>query len=77
MNPTKKTKLMLEILPLQPADKGHKTEHIEHKRQETMMSSKRDEVCVDKDNVLEIIDERLAVQEVIADGKKVPTLKSE
>jgi hypothetical protein len=37
-----------------------------------MVRGEGDKVCVDKDNVLEVVDDRLAVQEVVGHNEEVP-----
>lgn len=37
-----------------------------------MVAGKRKEVGIDKDNVLEVVNDRLAVEEVVYDNKEVP-----
>lgn len=74
MHPAKETKLVLEVLALQAADKGHEAKDVEHKGEEAMVPSKWDEVGIDKDNVLKVVDQRLPVEEVVAHGKEIPGL---
>lgn len=48
------------------------THNIEHERNESMMSCKRQEYSVHQNNVLEVIDNALTVQEVHCDTEEVP-----
>jgi hypothetical protein len=57
VNPAKEAKLVLEIGPLETADKGHKAKDVEHEGDEAVMPGKGDKVGIDKDDVLEVVDE--------------------
>lgn len=72
VDPAEETELLLEILATQIEYKGHKAKAVEHEGEEPVVSCERDEVCIDKDDVLEVVDHRLAVQEVVGDSEEVP-----
>lgn len=56
--------------PLHPPDEH--TNDIEGKGDEAMMRGERQQKCVDKDDVLEVVDQTLAVEKVIRAEQKVP-----
>ena len=49
-----------------------RTDDVEHKANETVITRKGDKVGVDKDNMFEVVDDRFAIQKVICDDEKVP-----
>lgn len=74
MNPAEEGKLLAKILLLQVGNKANKADDVKHERNEPVVLGKRKEVGVDKHNVLEIVDDRLAVQKVVCDHEKVPNV---
>lgn len=53
MDPAEETKLPPKLIALEIGDEADKAEHIEHERDEAMMSCERNEVGIDKDDMLE------------------------
>lgn len=72
MHPREQSDLVLEIVPLQTKHKGKEANGVEHKGKESMVPGKGDEVGVYKDDVLEVVDQRLSVQKVVGDCKEIP-----
>lgn len=72
MDPAKETKLVLEILSSKARDEADEPNDVQQEAEESVVSGKGDEVRVDEDDVLEVVDEGLAVQEVVGDCEKVP-----
>jgi hypothetical protein len=52
------------------------TDHVKHKADEPVIPGKRDKESVDKHNVLEVIDDRFAVQKVVGHDEKVPVVNT-
>lgn len=48
------------------------TQNIQHEADEPVVLGERNKVRVDKHNVLEVVDDRLAVEEVVGDDEEVP-----
>lgn len=48
------------------------TKNVEHEADEAVVLGKRNEERVDKDNVLKVVDDGLAVEEVVCDDEEVP-----
>lgn len=72
MNPAEEGKLLAEGLALEVGNKADKAEHVQHEADEAVVLGKGDKVGIDKDDVLEVIDDRLAVEEVVGDNEEVP-----
>jgi hypothetical protein len=49
-----------------------RTNSVEHERDESVITGEWNKVGIDKDNVLEVVDDGFSVQEVIGNGKEVP-----
>lgn len=65
-------KLAPEVLPLEVGDKADEPNDIQHEADEAVVHRKGDKVGVDKHNVLEVVDDRFAVEEIVGDDEKVP-----
>lgn len=48
------------------------TNNIKHEANKSVVASKGDEISVHKDNVLEVIDNRFAVEEVVGHDEEIP-----
>jgi hypothetical protein len=48
------------------------TNDVEHEADEAVVAGKDGKVGVDEDDVLEVVDDRLAVEEIVGDDKEVP-----
>lgn len=76
MDPTEKGELLTKVLALEVGDKSDESEHIQHEADEAVILSEGDEVGIDEDNVLEVVDDRLAVKEVVGDNEEVPDMSA-
>jgi hypothetical protein len=52
------------------------TDGVQHEADETMVLGEGNEVGVNKHNVLEVVDDRLAIQEVVGNNEEVPSGQS-
>jgi hypothetical protein len=52
--------------------RGFLTNNVEHKADEAVIARKDGEDRVDKDNVLEVVDDRLSIEEEVGDREEVP-----
>lgn len=74
MNPAEQSKLLAKILALKIGHKADETEHIQHEADEAVVLGEGNEIGIDEDDVLEVIDDRLAVEEVVGDNEEVPNM---
>ena len=72
VDPTEEGKLLTKVLLLEVGDETDKADDVEHESDEAVVLGKWQEVGIDKDNVLEVVDDGLAVKEVVGDDKEVP-----
>ena len=72
VDPAEQGELLAEVLLLEVANETNETDDVEHEADETVVAGERDEVRVDKDDVLEVVDDGFAVEEVVADDEEVP-----
>lgn len=74
VNPAEQSKLLAKILALEIGHKADETEHIQHEADEAVVLGEGNEIGIDEDDVLEVIDDRLAVEEVVGDNEEVPNM---
>jgi hypothetical protein len=72
MNPAEQAKLSSQSDFLQCRNESNKAQRPQGEGDEAMMLAKGVKVGVDEDYVLEIVDDALAVEKVVGDGKEVP-----
>jgi hypothetical protein len=64
--------LLLQISLFERHHKPNETNRIERKTDDTMIRSEREQLSICENDMLEVVDNAFAVQEVIRDGKEVP-----
>jgi len=64
--------LLLEVAFLQRHDKPYEADRVKGEADDPVVRSERKKIGICKDNMLEVIDDTLAIQEVVCCGKEVP-----
>lgn len=72
MDPSEETELCLERISSECAYEADKSQCVKAERDEAVMSDKRHKMGVDKNDVLEVVDDHFAVEEIIENGKEIP-----
>lgn len=72
MDPTEESKLLTKILPLKICDEADEANNVKHEADESVVTGKGDEISVHKDNVLEVVDNGFAVEEVVSHDEEIP-----
>ena len=72
MGPGEVGELELEVAGLEVGDEEDETDDVEHEADEAVVGGEWGEHAVDEDDVLEVIDDALAVEEVHGTGQPVP-----
>lgn len=72
VDPAEQGELLTKVLTLEVGHESDKANHVQHEADEAVVLGKGDKVGIDKDNVLEVVDDRLAVEVVVARHEEVP-----